>query len=144
MTRINVAIPVENLTDQHLLAEHREIKRLPSAFSKKTKPFINPIKNFCLGTGHVNFFLDKGLYTFTRYCQIYKECLKRGFEVENYSENWKVYDNNNYKNWTPKESDRNLIIDRISQRINESKQIPRYYGQKLNKDEAIKLLQKIQ
>jgi hypothetical protein len=30
MTRINL-IPVEELTDQHLLAEHREIKRIPNA-----------------------------------------------------------------------------------------------------------------
>ena len=29
MTRINSGIPVKSLTDEHLLAEHREIKRLP-------------------------------------------------------------------------------------------------------------------
>jgi hypothetical protein len=29
MTRINL-IPVNELTDQHLLAEHREIKRIPN------------------------------------------------------------------------------------------------------------------
>ena len=27
--RINCGIPVENLTDEHLMAEHREIKMLP-------------------------------------------------------------------------------------------------------------------
>ena len=30
MTRINAGIPVEKLSDQHLLAEHREIKRIPN------------------------------------------------------------------------------------------------------------------
>lgn len=34
MTRINSAIPVKNLTDEHLLAEHREIKRLPYQWCK--------------------------------------------------------------------------------------------------------------
>ena len=34
MTRINSAIPVKCLTDEHLLAEHREIKRLPYCLRK--------------------------------------------------------------------------------------------------------------
>ena len=34
MTRINSVIPVRNLTDEHLLAEHREIKRLPYCLHK--------------------------------------------------------------------------------------------------------------
>lgn len=34
MTRINSAIPVKKLTDEHLLAERREIKRLQSCYLK--------------------------------------------------------------------------------------------------------------
>ena len=34
MTRINSAIHVKCLTDEHLLAEHREIKRLPYCLRK--------------------------------------------------------------------------------------------------------------
>lgn len=34
MTRINSAISVRRLTDEHLLAEHREIKRLPACYLK--------------------------------------------------------------------------------------------------------------
>ena len=37
MTRINAGIKVENLSDQHLLAEHREIKRIPRT-NFKSKP----------------------------------------------------------------------------------------------------------
>ena len=37
MTRINSAIPVKCLTDEHLLAEHREIKRLPYNLQKSIK-----------------------------------------------------------------------------------------------------------
>ena len=34
MTRINVAIPPAELTNKHLLAEHREIKRIPNCVSR--------------------------------------------------------------------------------------------------------------
>ena len=34
MTRINSAISVNRLTDEHLLAEHREIKRMPYCLRK--------------------------------------------------------------------------------------------------------------
>ena len=34
MTRINVGIPPAELTDKHLLAEHREIKRIPNCIAK--------------------------------------------------------------------------------------------------------------
>ncbi len=37
MTRINVSINVKALTDEHLLAEHREIKRLPNYGKQITK-----------------------------------------------------------------------------------------------------------
>lgn len=33
MTRINI-VPVEKLYDQHLLAEHREIKRIPNVIKQ--------------------------------------------------------------------------------------------------------------
>ena len=58
MTRINSAIPVKCLTDEMLLAEHKEIKRLPSVLSKAIHcNSINKIPNkFCLGNGHVKFF----------------------------------------------------------------------------------------
>ena len=75
MTRINAGIPPKVLTDQHLLAEHREIKRLPAVFAKNLKPTGIP-KQFTLGTGHVKFFLDKGKYTLKRYKLLYAECGK--------------------------------------------------------------------
>lgn len=55
MTRINSAIPVKYLIDEMLLAEHREIKRLPSVLSKAIHcNSINKIPNkFCLGTGNL-------------------------------------------------------------------------------------------
>ena len=34
MTRINVGIPPAELVNQHLIAEHREIKRIPNCVAK--------------------------------------------------------------------------------------------------------------
>ena len=61
MTRINSHINPKNLSDEHLLAEHREIKRVPKMLYKSIKKGSVPkIPNkFCLGTGHVTFFYDK-------------------------------------------------------------------------------------
>ena len=142
MTRINAAIKPENLTDQHLLAEHREIKRIASSFSKQKKP-IKIVQEFKLGTGHVNFFLNKGEYTLNRYKEIYKECITRNFNVQDYSENWNCYKNyidNFYNSWEPNESDKRIIIERISERINSSKQIPKYFGSPITKEKAVLLL----
>ena len=69
MTRINIVHPSE-LTDQHLIAEYREIFMVGSSLqrsikSKNWNPKDIPIK-FTLNTGHVKFFYDKGKYLFKR------------------------------------------------------------------------------
>ena len=90
MTRINSAILPRNLTDEHLLAEHREIKRI-CTFANMT--YKNAPKEFTLGTGHVLFFVDKPAFTLLRYNLLYIECIRRGFNVEDYSPNWLIYKN---------------------------------------------------
>ena len=90
MTRINSAIAVKSLTDEHLFAEHREIKRLPQCLLtslRRNCPLRIP-KRFTLGSGHVSFFYDKMTFTFKRFQEIHAECLKRGFNVTDFSENW--------------------------------------------------------
>ena len=59
MTRINIGIPPANLTRQHLIAEHREIKRISNQISKGRFNLKDQPKDFTLGTGHVKFFYDK-------------------------------------------------------------------------------------
>jgi deoxyribonuclease (pyrimidine dimer) len=63
MTRINVVAP-RDLTDQHLLAEYRELPRvftLAQAWLDRGKPGALP-ERYALGTGHVKFFYDKTDY----------------------------------------------------------------------------------
>ena len=59
MTRINVAIPVEELTREHLISEHREIKRIPNMIKSGRAKIKNIPPKFKLGPGHVKFFYDK-------------------------------------------------------------------------------------
>jgi hypothetical protein len=127
------------LTDEHLLAEHREIKRLPSVYGKFTKKDIPQV--FTLGKGHVKFFLDKYKYTHKRYNKIYWECLQRGFRVEDYSSNWNIVEQEDYNDYNPTEADNMLLKMRIIERIhNSKKEFFHYYGQKITKQEAIDLL----
>lgn len=151
MTRINCGIPVEALTDEHLLAEHREIKRLPDSFIKALDSgALGRIPSeFCLGPGHVTFFLNKQRYVFLRYVKIYGECLKRGFNVEAYHENWTRLQRafEHYDCWCsywPRFAEFNLVKHRIEERIKNSPKVSwHYYGKAITKDEAIYLLNKI-
>ena len=157
MTRINACIPVENLTDEHLLAEHREIKRIPTLLFKRItnrkkpiqleKVFADLPKHFTLGFGHALFFLNKPQYTLKRYLELHFECLERGFEVKNYEKNWDVYDQPKfyryYKLFIPKKKDKELIITRIEMKIKTSnKKYFHHYSTIITKKEAIKNLNK--
>ena len=82
MTRVNV-VPVQELCDQHLLAEHREIKRIPNLMlSGKLKDLGDIPEEYVLGKGHMKFFLDKMYFLYVRYSDIRDECLKRRFKVQ--------------------------------------------------------------
>jgi deoxyribonuclease (pyrimidine dimer) len=84
MTRINVVNPKE-LSAKHLVAEYREIMRLPTnlnqSLTRKNKPFnLNEIPdNYTLGKGHVKFFLNKMLFLEKRFKSLVQEMLDRGY-----------------------------------------------------------------
>lgn len=83
MTRINL-LPVTQLTDQHLVAEYREILRMPKYLSRSlnTKRGVRiddlpPV--FTLNTGHVKFFYNKGRFVRDRFWELRGEMHRRGF-----------------------------------------------------------------
>lgn len=143
MTRINSAIPVKCLTDEHLLAKHREIKRLPYCLRKAiVSGSINkiPVK-FTLGKGHVLFFLDKMSFVLGRYSEIYYELIHRGFDVQDYSDNWEGIDSKYLNNHNCNLEEKKLLINRITERImNSKKKYWHYYGKTISKEEAITLI----
>lgn len=117
MTRINVGIKPSELIRQHLLAEHREIKRIPNVIKSGRYNMIGQPSKFKLGTGHVKFFYDKIGYLKRRYIELYEECVKRGYNVTDYTEAFGGIDKllmNDYKE-TPQ--DREMLQVRINERL---------------------------
>ena len=117
MTRINVAIPPQELTSKHLIAEHREIKRIPNVVAKgKFNPKSIP-PTFRLGTGHVAFFYNKLQYLKDRYEDIYKECVNRGFNVQYYGNAWDGVPTNMMNSYIPTKEDERIIRERINETL---------------------------
>ena len=137
MTRINLIKPSE-LSDQHLIAEYREIFMVGSALqrsikSKKWEETKRSLpKEFTLNTGHVKFFYNKGEYLYKRYLQLIREMQARGMnpdpERQFKKEQWP---SDLFKDWEPKEKDLQLIRKRINEKIGQK---PSWYRwtEKLN------------
>lgn len=118
MTRINCGIPVKELVDRHLLAEAREIKRIPNCVSRGRYNLKNIPKKFTLGKGHVAFFYDKLKYLKDRYEDIYNECKFRKFNVQYWGNAWDNVPKELMNDYTPTEQDKEIIRQRIKERLN--------------------------
>ncbi len=124
MTRINLLSP-EQLMDQHLLTEYRELPRIIGLVKKSVS--LNKIKQiklkmtkkYVLGTGHVIFFYDKGEFLDTRYSLIVQELKKRNFNIKFEKLDFSIFiENGLYKNdWIPTEEEIKISLDRINEKI---------------------------
>lgn len=124
MTRINIIPPVE-LTDQHLVAEYREIFMVPAAlrrslrskngFDKKRIP-----SRYTLNTGHVMFFYDKITYLKKRYTDLINEMKDRGMNPDP-DRTFPDHDipEQFFNDWIPEPTDFDIIRERINIRISE-------------------------
>lgn len=121
MTRINVAIPVEELTREHLIAEHREIKRIPNMVKSGRAILENIPSKFTLGKGHVKFFYDKLLYLKIRYDQLYNEGLRRGYNFTYFGSAWEEIPKELMNDYIPTKHDEILIRRRIADRLHKPK-----------------------
>ena len=81
MTRIHL-VPPSELCDQHLLAEHRELTRIPNAVAKGKFNLQGQPTDYKLGEGHVRFFFNKLAFLKRRYDELHLECKARGFNVQ--------------------------------------------------------------
>ena len=123
MTRINIIEPSE-LTDQHLIAEYREITMVPGSLRRTLVSKIGYQKSkvpkkYTLNSGHVYFFYNKGLYLYKRYRQLVIEMKRRGFNPDKNRKFPKdiFIDNNLYNDWTPTMEDYKVIRQRIEEKI---------------------------
>ena len=123
MTRINI-IDTTELTDQHLIAEYREIFMVAGSLrrtlvSKNGYQESKVPKHYTLNSGHVYFFYNKGKYLHNRYNQLIDEMKRRGFKPNSDRVFPKevFIDNNLYNDWLPRVEDYNVIKQRIEEKI---------------------------
>lgn len=88
MTRINVGVDPSELSGPMLIAEHRELKRIPNQVKQGKFSLQGQPQTFTLGPGHVKFFYDKLGYLKERYELLYAECLRRGYQVTWFGGAW--------------------------------------------------------
>lgn len=116
MTRINVGVRAEELPDKLLLAEHREITRIPNTVKSGRAKVVDIPSDFTLGKGHVKFFYNKLAYLHDRYYELYQECLNRSFNVTDKSSAFNDLPLEYLLNYNEQPKDRQIIIDRIRSR----------------------------
>ena len=123
MTRINIVEPSE-LTDQHLIAEYREIFMIAGSLKRtlmsKTGYDKSKVhKKYTLNKGHVYFFYNKGKYLNNRYQKLILELEKRGFKLskDRFFPKEIFIDNNLYNDWEPSLDDYTIIRERIKNKI---------------------------
>ena len=137
MTRINL-VPPEELSDQHLVAEYREIFMVGSSLQRslrspnweKTKKSIP--KQFTLNKGHVKFFYDKGKYLSERYDELIKEMKRRQMSPDPLrifkKEQWP---DELFNSWKPNDYDLKVIRKRITTKINLKPDWYKWNGEKI-------------
>ena len=134
MTRINI-IPASELTDQHLIAEYREITMVPGSLKRTLNSKAGFRKErvsskYTLNSGHVYFFYDKGLYLNRRYKELVQEMRERGFNPDPDRKFPKeVFPKELYNDWMPSLDEQKIVRQRIEEKI---KMKPNWY-RKTNK-----------
>lgn len=133
MTRINLVPPIV-LCDQHLVAEYREIVRIPTLFwnaYNSEKRIIVP-SEFTLGSGHVKFFYDKQRYLEIRFADLVSEMEARNMKP---AMHWKTdfVPPEYYLDYTPTKTDYINILNRLDFAVERMKDVPRYNGKPLHK-----------
>lgn len=135
MTRVNVVNPM-CLYDQHLVAEYREISRIPSAIIKqlKTKGTFDILSDipstYTFGKGHVKFFYDKLLFIKKRHDALKEEGRKRGMSLDTITIDLAGIPKPFLNDYTPDSYAINTNLKRINEKISLKPGFYRYYKNK--------------
>jgi deoxyribonuclease (pyrimidine dimer) len=137
MTRVNL-VHVEDLADQHLFSEWREIKMIPAKLKKLQETKLGGVimrdvpSTYTLNTGHVRFFYDKMYFLYTRYNELTDELHKRNFNISHHDAASIFIDGivSEMQNplWEPTIPEIAINVERITLRLNERPNWYRYYG----------------
>ena len=137
MTRINM-VPPRELTDQHLIAEWRELRDVPNALRRalRTRAPEDVARavpaTFTLGKGHISFFYDKGAYLALRATALGEEMECRGFrpDYDKMARALRVWEDHPSlrRTFRPSSADLSLVRTRIRERIAMKPNWYRYCG----------------
>lgn len=103
-----------------LIAEHREIKRIPNAVKQGRFHLEGQPTQFTLGKGHVKFFYDKLAYLRRRYEAIYAECKKRRLNVTYFGTAWEGIPPELLGEYSPTMEAAEMVRARIRERMGQS------------------------
>ena len=126
--RVNVIHPTF-LSDQHLVAEYREVKMGPKALSRSLGSLKGVDKKkisskYTLNTGHTYFFYDKNTFLEKRLALIIEEMQFRGFQTnhtklldDKYDYHPNTFDPEWWGDWEPDLEALKINMERIDQRF---------------------------
>jgi len=117
MTRINASIQPYELTDQHLLAEIRELPRILNTVKSGKAKIENKTEVFKLGSGHVTFFYSRLQFLVSRHKDLIEEANIRRFNTLNYSESYENLPKHLLNDWKPSNTVRELLKERVNARL---------------------------
>lgn len=118
MTRINTVSPAD-LTDEHLLAEWRELPRIfRLVLDARPVP-----ERYTLGTGHMRFFLARLGYLGRRHASLTGELLSRGYDLTPHPPL-----PTDGGSWEPDDDARRVNVERLIERLRGAKKAMHYRG----------------
>ena len=140
MTRINL-VPVEDLADQHLMSEWREIKMVPAALRRSLKTrksgdiLAGVPKRYTLNKGHVTFFFNKMKFLTDRYKLLTYELVKREYSISA-GDDFSIFCNDLPKefsqvDWQSDKKEVAVNVERILLRISDKPDWYKHQGEKL-------------
>lgn len=121
MTRINLIDP-SLLCDKHLMAEYRELIRIPNGvISGRLKPqYPDAPKEYTLGAGHIKFFVDKLPWLFARHLKLYEELVYHRYFDITWMEWEDIIPSEHYhcnSTWEPTQTEISINLSRIIDRM---------------------------
>ena len=133
MTRINV-VPPENLTDQHLFAEYRELPRaFPLAAAALRRGVVLGPPRYTMGEGHVTFFYSRTDYLVGRHAAIVTELLSRSYDLSRTEPLVRVV-GYGVSRWQPTERDISVNLERLRERLRSRQNFYTLRGQPVSAD----------
>lgn len=120
------------------MAEKKEINQLAGQFIKSIRSpnfhYYDLPDTYTLGKGHVRFWYRYGTFIRNRYKEIYEECVKREFDVQdNFNDVWKQWGSMYNYDFQPQPVHLEISKDRIRIRFEEKPDFYKYYGKPVDK-----------